>query len=282
VAWTISLPDIVIGIHIGRHQLSSDAVAPSPQEVYKRAEAEGVRRLDMPLLEKVATGFIAGVTIVFGIAALGITYALAEPVLGPGLADVAGALAFGIGLVFLIVGRTELFTENFFGPVAASIMRGSSRAWASLGVLWAVILLLNLVGGILFAALLTVEGALPDGAPDALVRVAEEIASKSATATLARAVAAGALLALLSYMVNASGSTTGRIAVTYAVGFFLAVGPFDHVVVSALHLLLGVWFDGHVTFADVARNMGLATVGNIVGGLLLITMTHTAQVKARS
>jgi hypothetical protein len=40
--------------------MRGDQSAPSPEEVYERAEAEGARRLDMPLLEKVAAGFIAG------------------------------------------------------------------------------------------------------------------------------------------------------------------------------------------------------------------------------
>lgn len=80
------------------------AAAPSPEEIYERAKHEGRRRLLMPPMEQVATGFIAGVTIVFGIVSLGITTALIEPDLGSGVAKVAGALAFGIGLVFLVVG----------------------------------------------------------------------------------------------------------------------------------------------------------------------------------
>jgi hypothetical protein len=47
--------------------------------------------------------------------------ALVEPRLGPGVASLAGALGFGIGVVFLVVGRSELFTQNFFDPVAAAI-----------------------------------------------------------------------------------------------------------------------------------------------------------------
>ncbi len=128
----------------------------------------------MPGLEQAATGFIPGVTIVFGIAALGITYALVEPTLRSGLADLAGGLAFGIGLVFLVVGRTELFTENFFGPVAATISRKSRGDWLALLRLWLAILCLNLVGGALLSLLLTVQGALPDGAAEA--PPAEEIA----------------------------------------------------------------------------------------------------------
>lgn len=257
------------------------AVAPTPQEIYERAKHEGRRRLSMPFGEQVATGFIAGVTIVFGIVALGVAQALLEPEVGRGVATLVGALAFGIGLVFLIVGRTELFSENFFDPVAAAIDEQGSRPWARLLQLWVTILVLNLVGGALLIAALTVEGALPHGSPEALVAVAEEIVGKEAAATLARAVLAGALITLLSYMLEAVNSVTSRILVAYLVGVFLALGPFDHVVVSALHVLFGVWLSDGVTYGELLANIGLATLGNLAGGLLLITLTHTAQVKAR-
>ncbi|HWC14223.1 MAG TPA: formate/nitrite transporter family protein [Actinomycetota bacterium] len=256
--------------------------APTPEEIYERSIDEGRRRLSMSALDKVATGFIAGVTIVFGILALGIVYSLVEPELGPGIADVAGGLAFAIGLVFLVVGRSELFTENFFGPVAATVVNPQRSSWLSLGRLWIVILVLNLVGGIVMAAIASVPGALPDGAPEALAMIADEIASKAVTATFARAIAAGALLTLLSYMLHGCDSTTSRIKITYMVGFFVAVGPFDHVVVSALHLLFGIWLGGTVTYVDVLENLGISTVGNLLGGLLLITLTHTAQVRSET
>jgi formate/nitrite transporter FocA (FNT family) len=253
-------------------------VAPDPQEIYDRAEREGRRRLSESVLDQVATAFIAGVSIIFGIVALGVVVALVEAATGPGPAELAGALAFAIGVVFLVVGRSELFTENFFDPVAAAIQQRGS-AWPRLARLWAVTFVLNLVGGGLLVALLTVEGALPQGAGDALVRVAEDIVHKGWQATLVRAILAGALITLLSYMLNAVNSVAARILVAYMVGFFLALGPFDHVIVSALHVLFGVWLSETVTWAELAVNVALATVGNLVGGLLLITLTHTAQVK---
>jgi len=64
-------------------------------------------------------GFIAGVTIVFRIIALAIVESLARPSLGE-LSKLLGALAFGIGLPFLIPGRAELFSENLFDPLAAA------------------------------------------------------------------------------------------------------------------------------------------------------------------
>jgi len=253
--------------------------APAPNEIYDGAKREGGRRLDMPVLEQVSTGFIAGVTIVFGIVAMAMARELVEPGLGAGPAKLVGALAFGLGLVFLVIGRSELFTENFFDPVAAAIERRRGSAWWRLARLWALVLALNIVGGAVMAAIFTVEGTLPSGAHDTLVTMAEEIAGKSGWATFTRAVAAGTLLTLLSYLLHAVDSAGSRIVLAYMVGFFLALGPFDHVVVSGLQLMFGVWLGGDVEYAGVMANVLLATAGNLVGGLLLMTLTHTVQVK---
>lgn len=255
------------------------AVAPDPQQIYEAAETEGERRLLMPPLEQLSTAFIAGVTIVFGIAALGVVHSLVEPAVGVGPAKLFGALAFAIGLVFLVVGRSELFTENFFDPVAATLDPSRSVGWGRLARLWVFTFLLNLVGGAVLVAVLTIEGALPEGAPETLTKVAEEITAKSHLATFARAILAGALLTLLSYMLHAVTSVRGRITVAYMVGFLVALGPFDHVVVSALHLLFGVWLGGDVGYLEIAAIIGVAAAGNLVGGLFLMTLTHSAQVK---
>lgn len=203
------------------------SVAPNPDQIYERATAEGRRRLSLSTLDQVSTGFIAGVTIIFGLVALGVVDALVAPRFGAGVGSLAGALAFAIGVVFLVVGRSELFTENFFDPVAAAVKQRGRGPWTGLLRLWGVTLALNLVGGGLLVALSTVDGALPEGggAAHTLSRLAEEIAGKHWAATLVRAVLAGALITLLSYMLNAVDTVAARILVSYMVGFFLALGP---------------------------------------------------------
>ena len=199
-------------------------VAPNPTEIYRRAIDEGDRRLSATGLELVATGFNAGFTIVFGIAALGVVHALVEPALGAEAARVAGALAFGIGLVFLVVSRSELFTENFFDPVATAFEHRGSTVLLKLVHLWTGVLVLNLVGGAILVLILSVDGVLPPGSERALRTAAEEIAAKDATAALANAIVGGALVTLLSFLLQAVDTVLSRMVVAYLIGFLLA-GP---------------------------------------------------------
>ncbi len=254
------------------------AVAPGPSEIFQRAVKEGERRLDQSLLELVATGFIAGFTIVFGVVALGIVHAVLEPTAG-GVTKIAGALAFGIGLVFLIVGRSELFSENFFDPVATVVQRRRSGMLLRLLRLWVITFVLNLLGGAIFALILSVDGVLPTGTADALSKLAEEIAGRGAWVGFVKAIVGGALVTLLSFLLEAVDRVNSRIALAYLVGFLLALGPFDHVVVSGLHVFFGILFGAEIGFGTLAMIIAVVTAGNLVGGLSLVTLTHIAQAK---
>jgi formate/nitrite transporter FocA (FNT family) len=253
---------------------------PSPEKIFGRAAEEGERRLDQPMLELVATSFIAGFTIVFGIAALGIAHATVKASFGE-VARLVAAAAFGIGLVMPIVGRVELFNENFFDPVAAGV---EAESWpiGGLARLWLVTIVFNLVGGALLVAVLSVEGALPTTAASSLTETANEIVHRSTLASFASAIAGGALVALLSHMLAALEANGSRMAAAYMVGFLLALGPFDHVIVTALHVGLGMLLGEDLAWGPLAGLAAVDTLGNLVGGLGLVTLSHVGQAKGAS
>ncbi len=255
------------------------AIAPTPVEIYRRAVNEGERRLSATGLELLATGFNAGFTIVFGIAALAIVHGLTEPTFGPDVAKLAGAAGFAIGLLFLVTSRAELFTENFFDPVATAFHRGGGKFVLKLLRLWLVVLALNLIGGAILVLILSVDGVLPPGSERALRTVAEEIAGKDLAAAFANAVVGGALVTLLSFLLQAVDRVLSRMVVAYLVGFLLAVGPFAHVVVTAQHLLFGAMVDAPIGFDDIAADTTIAIIGNLLGGLGFVTLTHLAQAR---
>lgn len=250
-----------------------------PSEIFKKAAREGRRRLDQSLLELVATGFIAGFTIIFGMIALAVLEGMTRPLLGEA-AKIVGGLGFGLGVVYLIVGRAELFSENFFDPIAAAFEPGEHAITAKIARLWTLTFLLNLAGGAVLILVLSVEGALPTGAPETFVRIAEETAERPWDATLMRAVIGGALVALLSFLVAASRGTTSRVMLSFSIGFLLALGPFDHVIVSLLHLGLGFGVGANLTWAHILEVALIATAGNLIGGVGLVTLSHAAQAKA--
>lgn len=254
------------------------SVAPAPEDIFVRAAQEGERRLNQTFLELAATSFIAGFSVVFGIVALGVI----ESLFGPGsegLAKLAGAFGLGLGVVFLVVGRAELFSENFFDPAAQVFERRDPGLMKPLARLWVVTLLLNLAGGGLFALVFSVGGVLPHEAHDILVKLAEETVNRDTLTAFFKAFVGGSLVALLSYLLLAVDTVGSRILLALAVGALLAIGPFTHVIVTSLHVFFGILLGGDVSYGELLTTALIATAGNIVGGIGLTTLTHVAQAK---
>jgi formate/nitrite transporter FocA (FNT family) len=252
------------------------AAAPDIDEIFERAVAEGERRLDQSLLELVSTSFIAGFTIVFGTVAQVIVHAAFVPSFD-GIARVAGALAFGFGMVFLIVGRAELFNENFFDPAAVITDRSLGEVAPSIARLWTLTFVFNLLGGLLLVAVLSVPGTLPPGTHEALRTTAEEIAHRDTLARFASGLAGGTPVPLLSFLLVAVNSVGSRAAVAYVVGVLLALGPFDHVIVALLHVAFGMLSGASIGVGHLVGITLVVTAGNLVGGIGLVGTTHVAQ-----
>ena len=253
-------------------------VGPTLEEIRDRGVEEGQRRLDQSMLELAATGFIAGFTVVFGVVAIGIVDALLRPQFGE-TAHLVGALVFGTSIVFLVVGRAELFSENFLDPVVAAVSNGDSSSLGPLARLWGVTFLVNLAGSALMVAVLSVVGSLPSGTAPALDATAAEILARQPLTEFAAAVAGGVLVTLLSFLLLAADSVGSRITMAYAVGVFLALGPFDHVVVTLVHLFFGALLGRGMSLGPLLETTAIVTAGNVVGGIGIGVSTHLAQLR---
>ena len=250
--------------------------APQPEEIFERTREEGRRRLSRPLLELGATALVGGFDVAFGIAAFVLTAATLEPRIGVNAAHFAGSIAFGIGFVFIVVGRSELFTENFLVPITGlSRDRGS---WLKLGELWLVSLVLNIAGGVVLAVVLTSHGVLRPGSREAAVRLAGHIAHYSPGTAFLSGLVAGALMTLMTWFVEGAAESTGiRIAAAWIVGFLLVLGVFNHAIVSTIELFYGIRMGADISYADLVANLGLAVASNLAGGLALVTFVRSAQ-----
>lgn len=248
-----------------------------PEQIYARAREEGRRRLARPVVELIATALVGGFDVAFGVVAFALAAGAVAGSVRPALAHLVGALAFGIGFVFVVVGKSELFTENFLVPVAG-LERRSRASWLKLAELWVGTLLVNLLGGAALAVILTSKGVLPRTSHDELVRLAELLTSHSAASGFLSAVVAGALMTLMTWFVEGAAESTGiRIAMSWIVGSLIALGTFNHAIVSTIELVFGMRYGAAVSVGELFRNLGLAVGGNLVGGLLLVTFARSAQ-----
>jgi len=247
--------------------------AREPEQIYRETRQEGQRRLRRPAVELAATALVGGFDVAFGVAA----YALAVRTIDGSARHLVGAVAFGIGFVFIVVGRSELFTENFLIPVAG-LDRDRLGSWLKLGELWAVALVLNILGGVLVAVILTSHGVLPDGSGEPLVTLSEHIAGYSTLTSFLSALVAGALMTLMTWFVEGAADSLGvRIVMAWITGALILLGTFNHAIVSTLELVFGMRYGADVDLSQLLANLGLAVAGNLAGGLLFVTFVRSVQ-----
>jgi formate/nitrite transporter FocA (FNT family) len=253
--------------------------APEPEDIYERTREEGARRLERPFLEVVSTALAAGFDIIAGVVTLVLVESQLEHLLGEHAAHVFGSIAFGIGFVFLIVGRGELFTENFLVPLAG--LDGKERnAWWKVGELWTVSPIFNIVAGAFMGVLLSVHSVLPFGTGAAAKTLAETIYANGTLARFISAIFAGALITAMTWFVEGQRSIGVRITIAWIAGAILALGSFNHAIVITLELIFGVRFGAHVPWSFVVSNFFLAAAGNMIGGIGLVTLNRFTQARS--
>lgn len=86
-------------------------------------------------------------------------------------------------------------------------------------------------------------------------------------------------MSLLSYLLQSVNGVNGRITMAYVIGFMLALGPFDHVIDTTLHIVFGMLFGAGIGYGALATTVAVVTAGNLVGEIGLVTFTHVAQVR---
>ncbi len=247
-----------------------DRPEPELEEAFDRLVDEGRERLERPLLALVSTGVLGGIDVGFGVLA----YLVVKEHTGDTL--LAG-LAFSIGFVALLLARSELFTENFLVPVTAVVAR--SGTLLALARLWGVTLAANLVGGALIMWILV--AARPD-LHATVIEVGTHYAELGATGeSFALAVMAGAVITLMTRMQHATDNLGVQLVPAVLFGALLAGAELFHCVLDSLFMLGALFAGADFGVAAAAGALGWALLGNIVGGVGLVTGLRLLRVPKR-
>lgn len=237
------------------------------ENTFDRLVAEGEQRLGRSWPGLIATGFLGGFDVGVGVLALLLVEHITHSVL-------LGGLAFSIGFIALTLARSELFTENFLVPVTAVVAKNAS--WLSLGRLWMVTAATNLAGGWIFVAIIMV------GFP-ALRATAVEVASfyielGITWQAFALAVIGGVLITLMTHLQHATASDGVRLVPAVGIGFLLTAGKINHAIVASLLCFAALQAGAPFGYGDWLQMFAFAALGNLVGGLGLVTLLRLLQV----
>ena len=250
--------------HSAQHPaISVDTFTPS--EIARRLEAANVTRASLPVRSLLLLGVLGGLYIGFGGALA--TLVLTDTTLGYGLGRIAAGLAFSLGLIMLVVAGGELFTGNNLMVLAFASRKISARS-----VLrnWILAYGTNAAGAILLALIVHHSGILDgNGVKATAVRIAEAKGQLDAGSAFLRGVLCNVLVCLAVWLSVAARSVEGKaVAIAFPISAFVALG-FEHCIANFYLLTIGVLNGAQIGFADLLANLGVVTLGNTLGGVLV-------------
>ncbi len=86
------------------------------------------------------------------------------------------------------------------------------------------------------------------------------------------------MIALVAWMVTASHWTSGQIIVTWMLTFVVGAGHFSHCIASSAEIVAAI-MSGHLHFSNYFQWLLPATLGNIVGGVSMVSLLNYGQVR---
>ncbi|MEA2827922.1 MAG: formate-nitrite transporter family protein [Actinomycetota bacterium] len=238
------------------------------EDAFRRSVDEGRRRMWRPTLPLLATGLVGGIDVGTGVLGLLLVEHATHNKLLAGL-------AFSIGFIALTLARSELFTENFLVPVTTVIAR--QARFRMLLRLWAGTLVSNLAGGWIFTWLIL--RGYPEMADTANEAGNHYVELGIGMRSMALAVIGGAVITLMTWMQHSTDSTAVKVIPAITGAFLLAGGQLNHAIVNSL-LMFSALHTGHAPFGyvDWAQTASWAALGNMVGGIGLVTVLRLFQV----
>ena len=234
---------------------------------FHRSVDEGVTRLERSVPGLLATGAVGGLDVSMGVFAMFVVQRETGSTL-------LGALAFGLGFMALTLANSELFTENFLVPVTA--VTAHKGTTGGLLRLWGGTVVTNLIGAWIAMGLVVL--AFPDVRQTALA-VAQHPATAGIDAgSFASAVLGGLLITLMTWMERSTESMPARLLTVVAFAFLLASAPLLHCIVISIEMFAGLQVGAPYGYLDWLGTFAWAAVGNVLGGLGLVTTLRLVQV----
>lgn len=240
----------------------------------EEADAELAR----PAAALLLSGLTAGLDLGFSAFALAIVGSLLRDVVSRGVLDLLEGLLYPIGFVFVVLGRSALFTEHT--TLAVQPVLAGRASVGQLLRLWGLVLAANLAGGAIFAWFGTSLGrSLSVIEPAAVEHMASSLVKISAGGMLLSAIAAGWIMGLLSWLTSACRDTTSQILVIVLCTFFIGVAGLHHSIAGSIEVLMGIFTGAAVGWDEYLRFLGIAILGNAIGGSVFVALLKYGSVQ---
>lgn len=243
--------------------------------VHETIRKNGDEELSRPISALAWSGLAAGLSMGFSF--------LAEALLQSALPaapwrSLVTNLGYPLGFLIVIIGRQQLFTENTLTAIIPLLARRKLATLISVLKLWAVVLAANLAGAHVFAWVAANTSVARPEVQEAMRQLAMAAADVSPGTAVLRGMFAGWLIAMVVWMLAATDSA--RIPIIVILTYVVGIAGLTHVVVGSVEVLFLVMSGAKSWISYAAGYMLPTLLGNILGGVSLVSALNHAQVIA--
>ena len=260
-----------------QEQEAEDRTNVSALVVHEAIRKDGDEELRRPVSALAWSGLAAGLSMGFSFVgeALFRTY-LPEAPWRPLITN----LGYPLGFLIVIVGRQQLFTENTLTAIIPLLARRNLATLWQVLRLWSVVLAANIAGAHIFAWVIAATPVLHPKFHLALEQLATEAADVSFGNAILRGIFAGWLIALVVWMLAATDSN--RIPIIILMTYIVGLAGLTHIVAGSVEVLYLVMIGSKSWISALSGYMLPTLIGNVLGGVALVSALNHAQVIAGS
>lgn len=234
----------------------------TPEEMVEYTIEAGYKKSQRRPNKTFLLGVMGGIAIAFG--AVGNVILTGSQAIDKFL----GAAVFPVGLMMIVILGFELFTSNTMIDLAVFDKRISWIAYAkNLGLVY----IANFVGAFLVGGLTVITESLSPAAIERLTAIALHKVEAPVGSIFLKGILCNLLVCGAVLMAYAAKDIASKIlAIWFPIMLFILLG-YDHCVANMLYLPTALLLSPVITPIAVIKNLVFATLGNLVGGGLIMT-----------
>jgi len=253
----------------------------APKEIAERVKTIGVSKAQLPFLQTLMLGILAGAFI--GLGSLFFTLVKSDTSLSFAISQLLGGLVFCLGLILVVVAGAELFTGNNLLAMAWADGRIKTQ---TLLRNWFIVCIANFIGAAGLALLVFLSGhqEMNDGAiAEQYLKIAEAKCSLPFWTAFFRGMLCNVLVCMAVWMSLAGRSVTDKaIAIIFPITAFVAAG-FEHSIANMFFIPMAMLIKSFgssetaaqaVSWVGFFSNMVPVILGNLLGGSVLVGLVY--------
>lgn len=224
------------------------------------------------------SAFAAGLEIGFSLLLMGVIYNLFGGEMSEGSLSILISLSYALGFIFVILGRSELFTEHT--ALAVIPVLNKSESVSSLVKLWVLVYLGNIIGGYIISLILTNLGpAIGFMETGDFVFFAEKLTQYSGKIIFFSSILAGWMMGLLGWLISSSQDSLTRVFMIILVTGVISLGGFHHCIIGSVEVFSGMLVSPDLSIKDYGKFQIWATLGNALGGVVFVALLKFSHAK---